>query len=83
MVTTSNITATEKFKTELERKFPEVFSEGLGMCSKGIAKAREFRGHFKVDHSEWVLPIVYVKKKNNKIYMCANFSTGFNDSLQN
>ena len=33
-VTTSNITATEKFKTELKRKFPEVFRKVLGSVQK-------------------------------------------------
>ncbi len=37
----------------------------------------------KVDYSEWALPTVYMKKKNNKICVCAGFSTGLNDSLQN
>ena len=37
MVTTSNITAIEKFKTKLKRKFPEVFS-GLGTCTKAKVK---------------------------------------------
>ena len=32
------ITATENFKTELKRKFPEVFSEDLKTCTKAKVK---------------------------------------------
>ena len=37
MVNTSNISATEKLKTELKRKFSEVFS-GLETCTKAKVK---------------------------------------------
>ena len=36
----------------------------------------------KVDNSDWAAPTVYVKKKNKKIRVCANFSTRLNDSLK-
>ncbi|XP_014779680.1 uncharacterized protein K02A2.6-like [Octopus bimaculoides] len=35
----------------------------------------------KVDHSDWAAPTVYVKNNNNKLRVCANFSTGLNDCL--
>ena len=35
----------------------------------------------KVDYSEWASPTVYVTKKNKKIRVCADFSTGLNDCL--
>jgi len=36
----------------------------------------------KVDYSDWALPTVYIKKKNRKIRVCADFSTGLNDCLK-
>ena len=36
----------------------------------------------RIEFSEWACPVVYVKKKNNKIRVCADFSTGQNDSLR-
>ena len=35
-----------------------------------------------IEFSEWAYPVVYVEKKNNKIRMCADFSTGLNDCLR-
>ena len=36
----------------------------------------------RIDHSQWASPTVYVKKKQNKIRVCADFSTGLNDALK-
>ena len=36
----------------------------------------------KVDHTDWASLTVYVKKKNNKIRVCADFSTGLNECLK-
>ena len=35
----------------------------------------------KVDYSEWASPTVYAKKKNNKIRVFADLSTGLNECL--
>lgn len=102
-----------KFIDELKKDFKEVFSEGLGCCTKTEVKFElkdEAKPVFKpkrkvpysaletiekelkrlqdigviekVDYSEWASPTVYVKKKNNKIRVCADFSTGLNDCLK-
>ncbi|XP_014785731.1 uncharacterized protein K02A2.6-like [Octopus bimaculoides] len=36
----------------------------------------------KVDYSEWAAPTVYIKKKNNKVRVCTDLSTGLNDCLK-
>ena len=103
----------ENMIKDLKIKFPQVFSEGLGICKKTEAKfevKENAKPIFKrktnvpfgalkqidkelerlknlgvishIEFSEWACPVVYVKKKNNKIRMCADFSTGVNDCLR-
>ena len=108
--TTSNSLS---LKRELKQRFPQVFSGGLGKCSKLKAKLNVKDGAqpvfkkklnvpfaaleqinkeldrleqggilSKTDFNEWVAPTVHVKKKSNQIRICADFSTGLNDALQ-
>ncbi|EFP09026.1 hypothetical protein CRE_22508 [Caenorhabditis remanei] len=35
-----------------------------------------------IDHAQWAAPIVTVRKKNGSLRMCADFSTGLNDAIQ-
>ena len=36
----------------------------------------------KLEYSEWVILMVYVKKKSKEIHVCADFSTGLNAALK-
>ncbi|EGT49549.1 hypothetical protein CAEBREN_25644 [Caenorhabditis brenneri] len=36
-----------------------------------------------VEHAEWAAPVVAVSKKNGTTRLCADFSTGLNDSIEN
>ncbi|EGT38684.1 hypothetical protein CAEBREN_28147 [Caenorhabditis brenneri] len=36
-----------------------------------------------IEHAEWAAPVVAVSKKNGTTRLCADFSTGLNDSIEN
>ena len=36
----------------------------------------------KTDFSEWTAPTVYERKKSDQIWVCADFSTGLNQTLK-
>ena len=53
----------------------EIIDKELGRLEKlGVIE--------KTDYSPCVAPVVYVKKNNNKIRICADYSTGLNDCLK-
>ena len=62
-----------------KRKVP--FSS-LETIDKELRRLEENGVIKKVDYSEWASPSVYVKKKNNEIRVCADFSTGLNECLR-
>uniref|UniRef100_A0A183C855 RNA-directed DNA polymerase n=1 Tax=Globodera pallida TaxID=36090 RepID=A0A183C855_GLOPA len=99
--------------TNLPQKFAQVFSEGLGLCTKmnaHLALKADINPVFRrarpvpysalsivngeldrlekmkvitpVEHTEWAAPVLVVKKANGTARLCADFSTGLNDSLQ-
>ena len=59
-----------------KRKVP--FSS-LERIDKELRRLEENGVIKKVNYSEWASPTVYVKKKNNKIRVCADFSTVLNE----
>ena len=64
---------------KLKRKVP--FSL-LEIIDKELWRLEENGVIKKVDYSEWASSTVYVKKKNNKIRVCADFSIGLNECLR-
>ena len=63
----------------LERKVPFAAEASI---SKELDHLDQIGMLTKTDYSELTSPTVYVKKKNNKIRTCADFSTRLNDCLE-
>ena len=55
----------------------------LDPINKEFTKQENLGVISKVDYSEWSSQTVHLKKKNNTIRVCIDFSTGLNESLQN
>ena len=54
----------------------------MDAIEKELERLQELDVIEKVDHTDWASLTVYIKKKNNKIRVCADFSTGFNECLK-
>ena len=54
----------------------------LQQINKELDRLKQAGIRSKTDFSEWAAPTVHVKKKSNQIRICADFSTGLNDALQ-
>ena len=71
----------ENTKTIFKRKRNVPFS-ALEQIDKELERLENLGVISRIEFSEWACPVVDVKKKNNKIQMCADFSTGLNDCLR-
>ncbi|CAI5445708.1 unnamed protein product [Caenorhabditis angaria] len=68
--------------TPIFRKARPVSYASLPLLSAEIERLVATSVLRPVEHSDWASPIVCVKKKNGKIRLCADYSTGLNDRLQ-
>ncbi|XP_029639544.1 uncharacterized protein K02A2.6-like [Octopus sinensis] len=79
-----------KVKFELKESAVPVFKPkrnvpfaALNQVEKELKRLEDMEVIEKVDYSEWAAPTVYIKKKNNEVRVCVDFSTGLNDCLKN
>ena len=54
----------------------------MDAIEKELERLQEMGVIEKVDHTDWASPTVYVKKKNHKIRVCADYSTGLNECIK-
>ncbi|XP_014783246.1 uncharacterized protein K02A2.6-like [Octopus bimaculoides] len=54
----------------------------LNQVEKELKRLEDLEVIEQVDYPEWAAPTVYLKKKNNEVRVCADFSTGLNDCLK-
>ena len=68
--------------TPIFRKKRNVPFSSLEVIERELDRLQELDVIEKVNHTDWASPTVYIKKKNGKIRVCADFSTGLNDCLK-
>lgn len=75
-------------KFELKKNATPVFKpkrnvpfSAMDAIEKELDRLQQLEVIEKVNHTDWASPTVYVKKKNNRIRVCGDFSTGLNDCL--
>lgn len=83
-----NCTKTE-VKFEVKENVKPVFKPkrkvpyaALETVNQELQRLEEMGVISKIGYSDWSSPVVFVKKKNHKIRVCADFSTGLNDCLK-
>lgn len=77
----AHLTLKENFKPIYVQKRPVAYAIKQ-LVEKEILRLQEMNIISPVTHSDWAAPIVVKKKPNNQIRICADFSTGLNNELE-
>ena len=76
------MTAKIKLKKNAQQVFRKKRSIPFATIDKKLESLTQCGVLSKVDYSDWVVPVVYVKKNSGEIRVCADFSTGLNSSIE-
>ena len=77
----ANLKVRDSAQPVLKKKQNVPFA-ALEQINKELDRLKQAGILSKTDFSEWAVPTVRVKKKSNQIRICADFSTGLNNALQ-